>query len=89
MRPLPNQVEIYTKFGCGYCARARQLLDKKGVAYDDYDISMGGAKRDELSERAPSARTVPQVFIGGRLIGGSDALARLEEDGQLDAMLAD
>ncbi|WP_435417532.1 glutaredoxin 3 [Parerythrobacter aurantius] len=82
-------VDIYTKFGCGYCFRAKRLLDEKGVAYNEYDITMGGPKRDEMMERAPMARTVPQIFIGGVHIGGSDDLASLERDGKLDAMLAD
>ena len=57
------KVEIYTKMFCGYCHRAKRLLDSKGVDYDEYDITMGGAKRDEMLARAPGARTVPQIFI--------------------------
>ena len=81
-------VEIYTKFACGFCYRAKALLDGKGVDYVEYDISGGGAKRDEMVERAPGARTVPQIFINGRAIGGSDDLSALENNGELDAMLA-
>ena len=85
---MTAQVDIYTKMGCGYCFRAKQLLDEKGVMYTEHDVTMGGAKRDEMVTRAPQARTVPQIFIGDTHIGGSDDLAALERDGKLDAMLA-
>lgn len=81
-------VTIYTKFGCGFCSRAKRLLDGKGVEYIEHDISMGGTKRDEMMARAPMARTVPQIFIGDRHVGGSDELAALERAGTLDALLA-
>ena len=81
------RVEIYTKAYCGYCHRAKQLLDSKGVAYEEYDITMGGEKRKEMLERKPDAQTVPQIFIDGRAIGGSDDLAALESAGKLDALL--
>lgn len=81
------KVEIYTKFGCGFCVRAKKLLDSKGVSYEEYDITMGGEKRDEMVERKPDARTVPQVFIDGQAIGGSDDLAALDSSGKLDQML--
>lgn len=81
------QVDIYTKFGCGYCFRAKRLLDEKGVDYAEYDITMGGPKREEMLERAPQARTVPQIFIGETHVGGSDELAALEREGKLDALL--
>ena len=80
-------IDIYTKFGCGYCFRAKKLLDGKGVSYNEYDITMGGPKRDEMMERAPAARTVPQIFIGDTHVGGSDELASLERQGKLDALL--
>ena len=81
------KVEIYTKFGCGYCHRAKRLLDEKGVEYEEYDITMGGPKRAEMQERRPDARTVPQIFIDGEAIGGSDDLAALERAGTLDRLL--
>ena len=80
-------ITIYTKLGCGYCARAKRLLDEKGVNYVEHDITMGGPKRDEMRERAPGAVTVPQIFIGDRHIGGSDDLAALEREGKLDGLL--
>ena len=82
------KVDIYTKFGCGFCVRAKRLLDEKGVDYEEFDITMGGPKRDEMLERAPGARTVPQIFIGDTHVGGSDDLATLEREGRLDALLA-
>ena len=81
------QVDIYTKFGCGFCFRAKRLLDEKGVEYNEFDITMGGSKRDERLARAPQATTVPQIFIGDTHVGGSDDLSALERDGKLDAML--
>lgn len=82
----PN-VEIYTKMFCGYCMRAKRLLGSKSVDYTEYDITMGGEKRAEMLQRKPDARTVPQIFIDGRAIGGSDELAALEREGKLDALL--
>lgn len=81
-------VEIYTKFGCGYCYRAKKLLESKGVEYTEYDITMGGPKRAEMLQRAPGAMTVPQIFIGATHVGGSDDLAALDRAGKLDALLA-
>ena len=81
-------IDIYTKFGCGYCFRAKKLLDDKGAKYREHDITMGGPKRDEMQERAPNARTVPQIFIGDAYVGGSDDLSQLERAGKLDALLA-
>jgi glutaredoxin 3 len=82
------QIDIYTKFGCPYCVRAKRLLDQKGAEYTEHDITMGGPKRDEMRERAPGASTVPQIFIGDTHVGGSDDLAALEREGKLDALLA-
>ena len=82
------KVEIYTKAFCPYCARALRLLDSKGAAVEEYDISMGGPKRAEMLARAPGATTVPQIFIDGRHVGGSDDLAALDRAGELDSLLA-
>ena len=82
------RVEIYTKVFCAFCARAKRLLDDKGVAYEEYDITMGGAKRAEMLSRASGRTTVPQIFIDDRHVGGSDDLVALERSGQLDSMLA-
>lgn len=82
------KIEIYTKGMCPYCSRAKALLTKKGAVFIEHDITMGGPLRAEMLERANGNTTVPQVFIGGRLIGGSDDLAALDRDGKLDALLA-
>jgi glutaredoxin 3 len=82
------KVEIYTKFLCPYCTRAKALLKDKGVAIEEYDITMGGPKRAEMLERASGRTTVPQIFIDGRHIGGSDDLAALDRAGGLDPLLA-
>lgn len=81
------KVEIYTKAWCGYCYRAKRLLDTKGVEYVEYDITLGGPKKAELRERKPDAMTVPQIFIDGKAVGGSDDLARLDREGKLDGLL--
>lgn len=81
------RVEIYTKAFCGYCARAKRLLEAKGVAYEEYDLTMGGPRRTEMIERAHGRVTVPQVFINGRHVGGSDDLHALERSGRLDPLL--
>jgi glutaredoxin 3 len=81
-------ITIFTKFACPYCVRAKHLLDSKGAVYEELDVTMGGSKRDEMMRRAPTARTVPQIFIGDHHVGGSDDLAALERAGKLDALLA-
>lgn len=82
------RVEIYTKFMCPYCTRAKRLLTDKGVAFEEYDITMGGPQRDEMLQRSGGRSTVPQIFIDDRHVGGSDELAALESAGRLDPMLA-
>lgn len=82
------EIDIYTKFGCGYCYRAKRLLEGKGVAFNEHDITMGGPRRAEMLARAPGALTVPQIFIGDTHVGGSDDLAALDRAGKLDALLA-
>ncbi|HEX9946371.1 MAG TPA: glutaredoxin 3 [Allosphingosinicella sp.] len=81
------RVEIYTKFGCPYCARAKRLLEEKGADYEEYEINSAPGKRDEMLARANGGTTVPQIFIDGSHVGGSDDLAELERSGRLDPML--
>jgi glutaredoxin 3 len=81
------KIEMYTTPFCGYCARAKSLLEKKGAAYVEMDVMMDETKRAEMRERARRS-TVPQIFINGQYIGGSDELAALEQTGKLDALLA-
>ncbi|HEU0071202.1 MAG TPA: glutaredoxin 3 [Alphaproteobacteria bacterium] len=82
------KVEIYTTPLCGYCARAKSLLERKGVSYEETDITMVAGARDKMIERANGLRTVPQIFIDGKHVGGSDDLHALERNGQLDPLLA-
>jgi glutaredoxin 3 len=81
------KVEIYTKAFCPYCSRAMRLLAAKGVTPEEHDITLGGPRRAEMLERAGGRTTVPQVFIDGRHIGGSDDLAALDARGGLDPLL--
>ncbi len=81
------KVEIYTTMWCGYCARTRGLLQHKGVAFTDIDVEADGSKRDEMIERAGGRTSVPQIFIDGVHVGGSDDLAALDRAGKLDLLL--
>lgn len=81
-------VEIYTKTFCGYCWRARGLLESKGVEFDEYVIDGGGPKREEMIQRANGRTTVPQIFIDGCHVGGCTELLALERDGKLSVLLA-
>ncbi len=80
-------VEIYTQDWCPYCVRAKQLLDRKGVAYTEIDAPGGSEARAE-SQRRSGRTSVPQVFVDGKSLGGSDELAALDRAGKLDALLA-
>lgn len=82
------QVEIYTTALCPYCARARALLERKGVAFVEHDAPHGSVARADAVRRSGGRTTVPQIFIGGQAVGGSDDLAALERAGRLDALLA-
>ncbi len=82
-----NNVEIYTKSYCPYCHRAKALLDSKGVSYQEYEISTDRARQQEMAERS-ARRTVPQIFINGQQIGGSDDLAAAQKSGLLDELLS-
>lgn len=82
------KIEIYTKQLCPYCTRAKSLLARKGASFEEIDISMGGPKRAEMIERSGGRMTVPQVFIDGTHIGGSDDLAALDRQGGLDPLLS-
>jgi glutaredoxin 3 len=82
------EIEIYTAMMCGFCARAKNLLKKKGVDYNEVDVTFSNSKRDEMSLRAEGRYTVPQIFINGDGIGGCDELYALERDGRLDSMLS-
>jgi glutaredoxin 3 len=84
--PVPS-VEIYTKTFCGYCWRAKHLLEAKGVAYQEISVDFGGEVRMQMIDRANGRTTVPQIFIDGRHVGGCDDLLALERSGELDGLL--
>lgn len=75
-------VVIYTRDYCGYCARAKRLLDDKGIAYTEHNASIDPSKREEMIKRS-GRRTFPQVFIDDYHVGGSDDLAAFERSGRL------
>jgi glutaredoxin 3 len=81
------QVEMYGADWCGYSIRARMLLDRKGVEYHYIDVDSTPGARDEMTERG-GGRTIPQIFIDGTPVGGSDELHALEARGELDRLLA-
>ena len=81
------KIEIYTKAFCGFCSRAKALLDRKGAGFQEIDVTMDRAGFDAMVDRAHGRRTVPQIFIDGKHVGGSDDLAELEAKGELDALL--
>ena len=80
-------VEIYTTPLCPYCFRAKRLLSSKGVEFVEIDLWQFPARREEMIERADGRRTVPQVFVNGRALGGSDDLHALDAMGGLDPLL--
>jgi glutaredoxin 3 len=84
MRP----VEIYTTPMCPYCHAAKRLLDRKGVAYREVDVSRDPSLRAAMTQRAHGRRTVPQIFVGETHVGGSDDLHALDHAGKLDPLLA-
>ncbi|WP_174802480.1 glutaredoxin 3 [Martelella limonii] len=81
-------VDIYTRDFCGFCARAKALLDKKGAAYTEFNATETPDVRATMIERAGGKSTFPQIFIDGRHIGGCDDLYALEADGKLDPLLS-
>lgn len=86
---MSNQakVEVYFWTTCPYCARARKLLADKNVKYTGYDITDDEPARAKMVERTGGPKSVPQIFINDKLIGGCDDLHLLEEQGKLDALL--
>lgn len=81
-------VTIYTTAICPYCQMAKDLLSRKGTAYDEIDVMRQPGRRAEMSEKAGGRNTVPQIWIGDRHVGGCDDLYELDARGALDALLA-
>lgn len=82
------EIEVYTQAWCPYCARAVHLLTIKGVAFREIDAPHGSAEREEATRRSGGRTTMPQIFIGGRHIGGCDDLVALDRTGKLDPLLS-
>jgi glutaredoxin 3 len=81
------RVTMYSSPFCGYCAAAKRLLERKGVAYDEIDVSFDPESRRQMVERS-GRQSVPQIFVGETYVGGFDDLSALESRGGLDALLA-
>ena len=81
------EVEIYSSMFCPFCHRAKRLLSDKGVKFIEIDVDTDPGRRAEMRERANGGHTVPQIFIDGTHVGGSDDLAALDRAGKLDGML--
>jgi len=82
------KVEIYTTSYCPFCIRAKSLLKNKGVAFSEIDVSDDDAMREKMIELSGGRRTVPEIFINGKIVGGYEELSALDAAGELDAMLA-
>ena len=83
------KVEVYTTSYCPYCTRAKSLLKSKGVAFKEIDVSGDAALREKMVELSGGRRTVPEIFINGKIIGGYDELRALEAEGRLDPLLSE
>jgi glutaredoxin 3 len=81
-------VIVYSQPFCGYCTAAKRLLQQKGVEVTEVDVMLEAGRRTEMIERSGGRRTVPQIFIDGRHIGGYDDLSALDRSGELDRLLA-
>ena len=81
------KIEIYTSPFCGFCHSAKRLLNSKGAEFTEYDVMMNRGEKARMVERADGRRTVPQIFIDDRHIGGCDELHALDHAGKLDSLL--
>ncbi|SPH23570.1 Glutaredoxin 3 [Defluviimonas aquaemixtae] len=82
------RIEIFTTPWCPYCVAAKRLLERKGASYEETDVSGDIRLRQEMTQRAMGRRTVPQIFIDNRHIGGADELHTLDRMGKLDPLIA-
>jgi glutaredoxin 3 len=80
-------IEIYSGPNCPYCVRAKDLLTRKGAAFTAYDVKADSQKMEEMLSRSAGRRTIPQIFIDGKHIGGCDDLYALDTAGNLDPLL--
>ena len=82
------KVELYTTTYCPFCTRAKALLRKKGVEFEEIDVTDSPELRERMIELSGGRRTVPEIFINGKIVGGFDELKALDDAGKLDQMLA-
>lgn len=82
-----ERVVVYSQPFCGYCSAAKRLLKSKGAAFTEIDVMAEPGRRAEMMERSGGSRTVPQIFIDGRHVGGYDDLSALDKSGELDRLL--
>lgn len=82
-----SRIVVYTTPFCGYCGAAKRLLTEKGAEFTEIDVMFDAERKREMIERS-GRRTVPQIFVGDRHIGGFDELSSLEDRGELNALLA-
>jgi glutaredoxin 3 len=83
------KIEVYSGGYCPYCLRAKALLKQRGLEFSEYDVQVDPEKRAEMATRAPGVRTIPQIFINDRHVGGCDELYALDRKGELDAWLSE
>jgi glutaredoxin 3 len=86
---MARRVEIYSSMLCGFCYRAKKLLEKKGVAFEEFDVMLSPGKRQEMIQRSGGRTSVPQIFVDGQHLGNCDEIYALEAQGKLDVILAD
>ncbi len=82
-------IEVYSGDFCPYCSRAKSLLKKKGLEFSEYNVRKDIQRQAEMQDRAPGARTIPQIFINNRHVGGCDDLYALERRGELDQWITE
>ncbi|MDB5108229.1 MAG: grx [Candidatus Binatus sp.] len=83
------KVEVYTTTYCAFCVRAKNLLKNKGIAFDEIDVTHDDELRARMIEMSGGRRTVPEIFINGKIVGGFDELKALDDAGELDSLLSE
>ena len=83
------KVEVYTTSYCPFCTRAKNLLKSKGIAFEEIDVTDDDELRARMVEMAGGRRTVPEIFINGKIVGGFDELKALDLEGKLDDLLSE
>lgn len=83
-----TKIQIYTQSYCGFCVRAKTLLQQKGIAFEEINLDDKPEELLELKTRT-GFRTIPQIFVGGRFVGGFQELAALESSGELQKLLTE